>query len=174
MKIGIISDSHDNVDLFEKGIDFFNAQGVSLVLHAGDLVSPFTFTHLRKLKCPCVMIFGNNEGEKVALTRLAEEAGVSLNPGPYEYKFQNKDILLMHEPYTLRSASVSGCYDLVVYGHTHLPDVKTVKGCLVVNPGECCGYVTGEATLAVVELQDMSVKIYSIPDFREKKIKEVF
>jgi predicted phosphodiesterase len=39
--IGIISDSHDNMDAIRRAVEFFNKKEVKAVLHAGDLVSPY-------------------------------------------------------------------------------------------------------------------------------------
>jgi len=41
-KLGVISDTHDNLDAIGKAVDEFNKRRVSLVLHAGDYVFPFT------------------------------------------------------------------------------------------------------------------------------------
>ena len=41
--------------------------GCELVLFAGDLVSTFAVPPLRRLKCPFVGCFGDNEGNKVGL-----------------------------------------------------------------------------------------------------------
>jgi putative phosphoesterase len=40
MKIGLISDTHDNVENIRKAIKEFNDRNVDLVLHAGDFASP--------------------------------------------------------------------------------------------------------------------------------------
>jgi putative phosphoesterase len=48
--IGIISDSHDNMDAIRKAVGFFNNSDVKAVLHAGDLVSPFTARAFKELK----------------------------------------------------------------------------------------------------------------------------
>jgi uncharacterized protein len=48
--IGIISDSHDNLEAIRKAVEFFNNNDVKAVLHAGDLVSPFTARAFKELK----------------------------------------------------------------------------------------------------------------------------
>jgi len=40
--IGILSDSHDNLDALEKAIRFFQDAGCALLIHAGDFVAPFS------------------------------------------------------------------------------------------------------------------------------------
>ncbi|HCL90984.1 MAG TPA: YfcE family phosphodiesterase, partial [Candidatus Atribacteria bacterium] len=49
MKIGIISDTHDNLPKIKKAVGIFNREKVELVLHAGDFVSPFTFLEFKNL-----------------------------------------------------------------------------------------------------------------------------
>ena len=40
MIIGVIADTHENMPFIRKAVDYFNDKAVSLVLHAGDLISP--------------------------------------------------------------------------------------------------------------------------------------
>ena len=47
--IGIMSDSHDNLDAIRKAVDAFNEAEVDLVIHAGDMISPFTSKEIKKL-----------------------------------------------------------------------------------------------------------------------------
>lgn len=49
MKIGILSDSHDNMPKLARAVELFNEEKVELVLHAGDLVSPITANELIRL-----------------------------------------------------------------------------------------------------------------------------
>ena len=67
MKIGIMSDSHDNMPAIVKAVGFFNDVGVSLVIHAGDLITPFVAKPLSELDMDLVAVFGNNDGERLGL-----------------------------------------------------------------------------------------------------------
>jgi uncharacterized protein len=40
MKIGLISDTHDNIQNIQNAISLFNDKHVSFVIHGGDIVSP--------------------------------------------------------------------------------------------------------------------------------------
>ncbi|HML05759.1 MAG TPA: metallophosphoesterase family protein, partial [Methanobacterium sp.] len=44
-----MSDSHDNLDAIRKAVDAFNKAGVDLVIHAGDMISPFTAKEIQNL-----------------------------------------------------------------------------------------------------------------------------
>jgi hypothetical protein len=54
MKVGLISDTHDNLPQIEKAVAFFNDKGVDFVIHAGDFVAPFSVAVLLKLNCDWV------------------------------------------------------------------------------------------------------------------------
>jgi uncharacterized protein len=40
MKIGLISDTHDNIQSLHNAISLFNGKQVSFVFHGGDILSP--------------------------------------------------------------------------------------------------------------------------------------
>ena len=49
MKIGIISDSHDDVENVNKAIDIFEEEKVQVIIHAGDIISPPIIKEFKKL-----------------------------------------------------------------------------------------------------------------------------
>jgi hypothetical protein len=51
--------------------------------------------------------------------------------------------------------------DAIVYGHTHDVDVRLGHP-LVINPGEAGGWLTGKATMALLDLETMTVEIVSL------------
>jgi hypothetical protein len=66
MKIGIISDTHDDITNTNKAIDIFEHNKVEIVIHAGDMISPPVINEFKRLTENGVKffgIFGNNDGE---------------------------------------------------------------------------------------------------------------
>jgi uncharacterized protein len=161
MKIGIISDTHDHMGNCQKACAAFTAEGVKTVLHAGDLVAPFVAPVFHQARLKLIAVFGNNDGERLFLHERFSELGFELHHGPHRFDFSGRRICLMHEPRCLESLVRSGDFDLAVYGHTHEVAIGE-EGTLVVNPGEACGYLTGKATCAVVELDDLSGRIIEL------------
>ncbi len=52
----------------------------------------------------------------------------------------------------------SQIYDVVIRGHNHKLEIK--KGnTLMINPGECCGYLTDTKTMVLLDPQDLSYDI---------------
>ena len=95
MKIGIMSDSHDNVPAIAKAVGFFNDAGVSLVIHARDLVSPFVSKPMKELEMEFEIVFGNNDGERLG---LAHVFGGRIRRPPHIVLHEGRRILVLHEP----------------------------------------------------------------------------
>jgi putative phosphoesterase len=160
VKIGILSDSHDRLPLLEEAVERFNAAGVELVLHAGDFVSPFTAIPLSKLNANFVGVFGNNDGDRIYLTKRFERIG-PIHLGYHAFEAGGRRGVLMHEPKSIDALVTSGHYDLVVYGHTHEADVRE-GSCVVVNPGEACGYLSGRATVVILDTATMAPELIDL------------
>jgi putative phosphoesterase len=159
MLIGILSDTHDDMAAIKKGVDLFNARNVSHVVHAGDLTSPFTFEILSGLHCGITAIFGNNDGDRLL---LKEKSVGSIHPQPHMMTLEGKRIVVLHEPDLVDALADSGHFDLVIYGHTHRPDIRKVKGTLIVNPGKLAKLHKGESTLAILDTGSMEAGIISL------------
>lgn len=71
--IGIMSDSHDNIDAIRKAVKLFNTKEVDLTIHAGDLISPFTVIEFQKLDSELIAVYGNNDGEREGLKNAYNE-----------------------------------------------------------------------------------------------------
>ena len=159
MLVGIISDTHDDTIVIRKAVDYFNAEKVSHVIHAGDITSPFTFEIFRELKCKFTGIFGNNDGDKLLLT---EKSGGNLFNQPHFITIGGKKIVIMHEPDLVSALAHSGDFHIIIYGHTHRPIVKNVKDTLIINPGKAARLYKGESTLAILNTVKMEADIIKI------------
>lgn len=160
MKLGVMSDSHDNIPNVKRAVEIFNQIGVDLVVHAGDFISPFAIDPLADLNCRVVGVFGNNDGERVVLAKKFAAIG-EVHPNLASVSLGDKTIAVMHYPELAIPIAKSGDYDIVVYGHTHKVDVNTDNS-LLLNPGETGGWTTGNPTVAVVDLEVRDAKIYDL------------
>lgn len=163
MKIGVMSDSHENMEMIARAIELFNQEGVDLVIHAGDIISPITTKEFKQLKGKLIAIFGNNDGERELLRERFSQLGYEIHKPPYEFILEERKILVLHEPYLLESLVRSESYDLIIYGHTHRIEVREGKT-LVLNPGECGGWLSGKASIALVETTDLSCQIINLEE----------
>ena len=153
MKIGILSDTHDNLPLIKKAVDYFNNLKVDLVLHAGDYIAPFSVKALNLLNCPWQGVFGNNDGEKKGLTAVSQG---KIKEPPLFLDLDAKRISLVHEFRKDLDA------DIIICGHTHIPEIKKQENALIINPGETCGWLSNKSTLAVLDSSSMAAEIIDL------------
>jgi putative phosphoesterase len=157
LKVAVVSDSHDNLEKITEFARAVEREGVELVIHCGDFVSPFALKHLLSLlKCDFIGVFGNNDGEVAGLLKVS---GGSLEKPPVSKLIGGVRFAIMHEPVFVDSVAVSGDFDFVLYGHTHRIDTRIVGSCQVLNPGELCGYLTGKSTYAVVDTSEVTAVV---------------
>lgn len=164
MKIGVMSDSHENVQAIKKAVKFFNLQGVDTVIHAGDIISPIMVSHFKDLSMEFIGVFGNNDGEKNLWWKRASEfkKPAKLNERYVELDLDQKKFLVIHEPYLIDAYIASDMYDYIIYGHTHKVDLRRVKNTVILNPGEVCGYISQRSTVAIIDTQKDTVTIVDL------------
>jgi len=159
--IGAISDTHDSLPMIRKAVDHLNRAEVSLVLHAGDIISPFVPRSFSDLKAPMIAIYGNNDAEKEVLRKRFSEIGKEVRGTFAEVEVGGIRVALTHgdELDLLNSLIRSQFYHLIVCGHTHEAKSYISGGTLIVNPGEVCGYLSGEPTIATVDTESRQAEI---------------
>ncbi len=165
MLIGIIADTHDNLPMVEKTVKKLNAAKVSLVLHAGDYVSPFVIPKFKALNARLIGVFGNNDGDHEFLKKRFSECENCEVRGRFaEIDADGFKIALLHgdEPELLEALVNCGGFDAVVHGHSHAIGARKKGKTLVVNPGEVCGYLTGKCTLALLDTVKREAKIVEL------------
>ncbi|OHB61840.1 MAG: hypothetical protein A2Y76_07425 [Planctomycetes bacterium RBG_13_60_9] len=157
MKIGIISDTHDNRRNTARAVEIFRRHSVEYVFHAGDIVAPFTtlaFAELVDVKF--IAVYGNNDGEKLHLKDVVEGFGGEIHEYCYKGELAGNKIYMTHTDHNIEEVARSQMYDLVVHGHTHRQDIRRLGRTLIVNPGEATDWITGAGHAVVLDLDDMS------------------
>ena len=137
--IDVISDAHDQLDHLAKVIAYLNSIQVSMVVHCGDWISPFTLSHYAELQAPIFSVFGNNDGDKFRMLRYAERLNLKVVFEDQKLIFSHleKRIAVYHGDYEeiVNALVKCGDYDVVFHGHTHRPKVEKVGNVVSLNPG---------------------------------------
>ena len=164
MRLGLISDTHDNVPKIREAILQLNEHEVDLVLHAGDYISPFTAKPYADLKAKMIGVYGNNCAEREKLREVYTAVGKEIVGNFAEVEAGGRRIALLHghDDALLSSIIAHGDYDAVVHGHDHKTKIEKRGATLVVNPGEVCGYVTGRSSFAVLNTLGPTVEIIDL------------
>ena len=168
--IGVISDTHDDLEAVKRAAKVFAEKRVSLVLHLGDIVAPFTLRALHDNGVKrLVAVYGNNCGERLGLREVAGKLGYEIHEWPHLIELGGKRFLMIHgigpvekTKMLVDSLAKSGDYDAVLYGHTHVIDNRVVGSTLVLNPGEACGCLNGKRTAAIINTETMKAEIIEI------------
>ncbi|MCR4329768.1 MAG: YfcE family phosphodiesterase [Candidatus Roizmanbacteria bacterium] len=159
MKIAILSDSHDNWEKLKQGVESANKNKCRQLFFVGDLISPPGVSILEQFKGKVFMVFGNNEGEKVALTRLIDTSEtITLTGDIYETTVDGIRFFMNHYPRISELAALSGEFDVCIHGHNHEYRNEKVGNTRLLNPGEIQGYKTGVSTYIIFDTKVRTVQ----------------
>jgi hypothetical protein len=159
MRIGIIADTHDRLPTMRAALDRFRSLGLDTVIHAGDVVAPFAAKLLADYAGALHITYGNNDGERAGLKRVLP----GIQDGPLFVELAGRRVLVHHFVDWCRAEDIANA-DVVVTGHTHVVAVERRDGRLFVNPGECCGWVSGRCTIGVLDPESLEVEIIEVPE----------
>ena len=63
---------------------------------------------------------------------------------------------------SLSPCPMANSFDVVVHGHTHKAEIRQEGETLVVNPGEVCRYLSGRATIALLDTDKQRAEIVEL------------
>ncbi len=160
MRIGVVADSHDNLPKVEKVFKKINEEKIDFVIHLGDYVSPFTIRKIREIYSgKLIGVFGNNDGDKILLSKIFDIYKWEIYEPPKFIEIEDKKFLLFHSLPDFEKIEFN--IDYILFAHTHRVYIK--KGnCTLLNPGELCGYLTGNSTFLILDIEKNEEKIIEI------------
>ena len=158
MRIGVVSDTHNNLRNVGRIVELFNDARVARVVHTGDITQAKTLDALARLQAPLFGVFGNNDCERESLERAIETHGFSFREPPLECVWHGRRIVVVHDPRDLENLAHTR-HDLALHGHTHLYRLAHTGKRLEFNPGECAGHLAGYNAVGVVDLEAMKTEL---------------
>lgn len=158
MQIGVISDTHDRLTTIRAALEIFRQRGIETLVHPGDVIAPFAAKLLAAFPGRLHITYGNNDGERAGLKTVLPQ----IQDGPLWLEQGGRRILVHHFVDWCTPGDVSRA-DVVITGHTHQIKTERESGKLFLNPGECCGWVTGVCTVAILTLETLNVEIVEVP-----------
>ena len=130
--IAIISDTHIPTRQAKLPRDVLSAfNGVDLILHAGDFESLTVVDTLEEI-APLIGVSGNmcwnevREKFPLQLTLQVEELTIGLTHGRGGPSGYNSRLIQLFDRENT---------DIIVSGHTHIPNAEIIEGILLLNPG---------------------------------------
>jgi uncharacterized protein len=158
MRIGIVSDTHNNLKNVSRIVELFNAARVERVIHTGDVTQAKTIHAFAGLDAPMWGVFGNNDQEREALEAAIAERGFQFVNPPLHLLWHERRIVVVHDPREFDGALASQ-HDLALHGHTHQHRLERDGTRLIFNPGECAGHLDGYNAVGIVDLASMHAEL---------------
>ena len=151
-KIAIWSDSHDNLPNIKKALNYIKKQGIKTLIHCGDLAAPSV---IKKELGPNFdgevhFIHGNVADRELNQEFAAEFSNVTCHGDQGELEIDGKKIAFNHYPDQAKQLAQTGKYDVVFYGHNHMPWEETIGTTKLFNPGTLAG-MFNKATFAIYD-----------------------
>ncbi|MBV8549731.1 MAG: metallophosphoesterase family protein [Acidobacteriaceae bacterium] len=138
MRIGIVSDIHDNLWNLAVAIDAI--AGCDALICCGDLCSPFVVDELARFQTDIHIVFGNNDADLFRITaKAAKRPNVHVHGELFQATLGGRRFAVNHFDYLAKPMAKSGDYDVVCFGHNHELEVRQQGACLLINPGPIMG-----------------------------------
>ena len=159
MKIGVVSDTHNNLKNIEIIINLFNEIKVPVVIHTGDISNASALEQFSKLNSKLIGVYGNNDRNELGLKEVAQKNKFQFQDPPRKLSLLDREIVIFHEPDKIdQFLSENKLIDVVLYGHTHRYENNTRNGVLFFNPGESAGMRKGSNAIGILDLKNMEAK----------------
>jgi putative phosphoesterase len=157
VRIGVVSDTHNNLRNVRHIVALFNQASVERVIHTGDITQAKTLELFAELTCPLFGVYGNND-ERGPLREVAARLGFNFHGDCLELDWADRKILVVHDPRDL-AGTLTSRHHVALHGHTHRCVIERCKDSIVFNPGECAGHMTGRNAVGVLELATLETEL---------------
>lgn len=163
MKVGILSDTHDNLGAVRKACDLFAAEGITLLLHCGDVCGPAVVEALEGF----TVYFALGNMDRMPALGLAVD---NLQGGRlarlHTLTLAGRPIALLHgdDGALLQRLIASGDYAYVVHGHTHRRAHSRRGAVQVINPGALGGVRREPRSVCILNLE--TDEVHFVPDLQ--------
>jgi hypothetical protein len=156
MRIGLISDTHDEEHTLGLALARFRQAQVQTVLHAGDVTSAFTLKLFTDFDL--WIANGNMDHDPKLALAVTEYFGAKRLARVHNLSFNGAHIAMTHGDNwqrleaLIRAPADDGRRHYVIHGHTHAPTDETVGSTRVINPGAIGRTRWRCATCAILDL----------------------
>jgi len=153
MKLGVLSDTHNNLTNLEAALTFFRREGVETIIHCGDLTAPETASSMRGFRV--IHTAGNGDYANGQIRQVL----VDLDPQNFSGMVFSGEIAGVsiaathgHLPGKAAELARSGEYRYVFSGHSHRRMEEQVGATRMVNPGALGGLKVEERSIFLLDL----------------------
>jgi len=161
MRIGILSDTHDQLARTQVAIQLLCSEGAEALIHCGDLTGPDIVAACAAL--PCYFVFGNHDADGVPmLERAAVESGATCLRWGGVVELGGKRVGVTHGHMTVDVRRVLAAQpDYLFSGHSHIATDSRDGLTRRINPGAL--HEADQLTVALLDLDNDNLRFLSLP-----------
>lgn len=162
MKIGILSDTHNNLPATRAALELFRAEGVRRLYHCGDITA-----------APVVMLFvgwdvhfvwGNVDHDRTDVEMALRRLGLAAPRLELRFTLDGHACAMTHGHMGLDSLIASGQFRYVFHGHTHTRRDELIGSTRVINPGALGGRRPEDRSVAVLDVDTDTLRFLPVPE----------
>lgn len=152
MKLGILSDTHNDADNTEQALAILHERGVDRIVHCGDLTTPDIVALFDGWQVD--FVFGNMDKKREPLEQAVDALANASIGEVFEANLDGVRIATYHghDEARLYTLIHHGGYDVVLRGHTHRRRDERIGRTRVINPGALGGTRHERRSLCVLDL----------------------
>jgi uncharacterized protein len=163
MKLGILSDTHNNLANLQVALEQFEQEGIQTLIHCGDLTGVEVARRLAGYQVICVLGNGDIASGEIRSELLAQN--------PHNYvglvytgRIGNARVAATHGhlPGRVEELVHSGQYDYVFNGHSHQHKEELVGFTRLINPGALGGLHRDERHICLLDLDSGRARFVKI------------
>lgn len=163
MKLGILSDTHNQLVNLQKTVRIFRQAGVTTVLHCGDLTDEQIGLQLVEFRVICT--FGNNDWNANEIRKNLLYFN-SENYGGLIYRGEIGGVKIAathgHLDDTWENLAQSGEFAFVFHGHTHRRKDVRMGITRVINPGALGGAHYESRSFVILDLETREPEFHTL------------
>jgi len=163
MKIGILSDTHNNLASLQTALALFEQEGITTLVHCGDLTGAEVARQMAAFRVICAFGNGDYASGEIRQTLLAQNPE---NSAGLVYSGQiggaRIGVTHGHLPGKLEELVRSGQHDYVFTGHSHRHMDERFGFTRLINPGALGGLRREDHHVCLLDLDTGQAKFIKI------------
>jgi uncharacterized protein len=159
MRIGILSDTHDQIARTTRAVSLLVAAGAEVLIHCGDLTGPDVVVECAGL--PSYFVFGNCDVDQSRLRQAMSAAGAVCLGRAGQLELAGRRIAVTHGDSTVEMRLLAAeSPDYFLYGHSHVAEDHRDGPTRWINPGAL--HRAASWTVAILDLDKDELSMLTV------------
>lgn len=164
MKIGVLSDTHDNLSNLIAVLETFRENRLTTLIHCGDMTGPELIPYFKDFRL--IYVFGNCDITtgtiQKKITRLREDNFAGM---VFRGQLDGVPVAVTHSHIENQVMTLicEKRHKWIFHGHTHRQRDEVVHGARIINPGAVGGIGRDPRSFCIIDLNAGNVEFIQLP-----------